>query len=158
MISIIVAMSPNRAIGYCGSLPWHLPKDLARFKQLTMGHAIVMGRHTFDSLPHGALPGRRNIVLSHRHDFAPANCEVYSTLEKALEACNKDEETFIIGGAEVYSSAIHLADNLYITLVDEDPNVADTFFPQINEKEWHLTKKEKHQGFSFITLKHVKNS
>lgn len=158
MISIIVAMSSNRAIGFRGFLPWHLPEDLARFKQLTMGHPIIMGRHTFESLPHGALPGRRNIVLSHRHDFAPAGCEVYSSLDDALAACDKDEEAFIIGGAEVYSCALPFADNLYITLVEDNPNVADTFFPQINEKDWLLTKKEKHKGFSFITLKHVKNS
>lgn len=150
MISIIVAMSPNHAIGYKGSLPWHLPEDLARFKRLTMGHTIIMGRHTYESLPNGALPGRRNIVLSSKHDFAPSDCEVYHSLDEALKHCNKDEETFIIGGADVYSQSLQIADKLYITLVDNNPQNADTFFPQFDEREWMITKKEKRDGFSFI--------
>lgn len=152
MISIIVAMSPNHAIGYKDRLPWHIPEDLANFKRLTMGHTIIMGRHTYESLPHGALPGRRNIVLSRRQNFAPPHCEVYNSLEEALSHCSKDEETFIIGGAEVYRKAMPIADKLYITLVDDNPENADTFFPQFNESKWIITKKEKHNGFSFIEL------
>lgn len=164
MISLIVAMSPNHAIGYHGSLPWHLPEDLAHFKQLTMGHTIVMGRHTYESLPHGALPGRRNIVLSRKQDFAPVGCEVYGSLEEALKECkknnecnkdndcNKYEEMFVIGGAEVYREALPLADKLYITLVDNNPSAADTFFPRFNTSDWKITKKEKHDGFSFLEL------
>lgn len=155
MISLIVAMSPNHAIGYCGSLPWHLPEDLAHFKQLTMGHTIIMGRHTYESLPHGALPGRRNIVLSRKPTFVPNDCEVYGSLEDALAECSTSDETFIIGGAEVYSAALPLANKLYITLVDDNPSLADTFFPHFNPKDWAITKEEKHDGFSFIELSRV---
>lgn len=173
MISIIVAMSPNHAIGYQGSLPWHLPEDLAHFKKLTMGHAIIMGRHTFESLPHGALPGRRNIVLSRKHDFAPVGCEVYVSLEEALKECKKNneckknvkcnknvecnngDETFVIGGAEVYRAALPLADKLYVTLVDDNPSAADTFFPLFNLSDWTITKEKKHDGFSFLELHRI---
>lgn len=150
-LSIIVAMSPNHAIGCGGGLPWHLPEDLARFKRITMGHSIIMGRRTFESLPHGALPGRRNVVLS-RTAKTIEGCEVFEKLEAALETCAPKEETFIIGGESVYRKALPLAGKLYITLVDENPAHADTFFPNFSKDEWIETQKEKHPGFSFITL------
>ena len=152
MISIIVAMSPNHAIGYKGRLPWHIPEDLANFKRLTIGHTIIMGRHTYESLPHGALPGRRNVVLSSKHDYRLKDCEVYDSLEGALSHCNEDDETFIIGGAEVYRKALTFADKLYITLVDDNPKDADTFFPDIDFKKWKEKRKEKHDGFSFLEM------
>lgn len=153
MISIIVAMSANHAIGYKGLLPWHLPEDLAHFKQITMGHTIIMGRHTFESLPHGALPGRRNIVLSRNVREKPHDYDICQSLEEALEKCDcNNEEVFIIGGAEVYRQSLHLVRKLYITLVDTDPVEADTFFPSIDMEAWTETKKEKHDGFSFIEL------
>lgn len=150
-VSIIVAMSPNHAIGCEGQLPWHLPEDLARFKQLTMGHTIIMGRRTFESLPHGALPGRRNVVLS-RTVRTINGCEVFETLEAALKTCAPKEETFVIGGESVYRQALPLTNKLYITLVASNPAHADTFFPNFNKDEWTETQKEKHNGFSFITL------
>lgn len=166
MLSIIVAMSPNHAIGYQGSLPWHIPEDLAHFKALTMGHTIIMGRKTFESLPHGALPGRRNVVLSRTITTLPG-CDVFTNLQNAISNCNgnllgksllsndvSDNELFIIGGASVYAEALPLADRLYITLVDTDPENADTFFPHFDLSQWVETKKEKHSGFSFITLVH----
>ena len=114
-IAIIVAMGRNRAIGYRNRLPWSIPEDMAHFKQLTMGHTIIMGRHTFYSLPHGALPGRRNMVVSRTVESIPG-CEVFPSLASALEACNApsghsvgdaqgasaDNTVFVIGGASVY--------------------------------------------------------
>lgn len=162
MISIIVAMSPNMSIGYNGSLPWHLPEDLAHFKDLTIGHTIIMGRHTFESLPHGALPGRRNIVLSKNAasvlkehsspEHSSNNYEVYASLEEALSHCDIKKEVFIIGGAEVYAKALPLADKIYMTLVDFNPQEADIFFPNFNIMDWKEIKKEKHIGFSFVEL------
>lgn len=153
-LSIIVAMGRNRAIGCLGRLPWHLPEDLHRFKQLTMGHTIIMGRKTFESLPHGALPGRRNVVLS-RHAITLKYTEVYHSLQAALASCRKGEEVFIIGGASVYAEALALADRLYITLVDQSPRDADAFFPPWDASEWTATKKEKHTGFSFIAFRKI---
>lgn len=161
-ISIIAAMSPKRAIGFRGTLPWHIPEDLARFRLLTTGHTIIMGRNTFESLPHGALPNRRNIVLS--HNFADthsafAGCDTFSSLAEALASsggtAHGKEEVFIIGGASVYQQALPLADRLYLTLVDNEPPRADTFFPEYDNDGWSIAKKEKHVsssgiGFSFI--------
>lgn len=151
MISIIVALSPNRSIGFRGCLPWNIPEDLHRFKAITMGHTIIMGRKTFNSLPHGALPGRRNIVLSRKITHIP-NCDVYPSLQSAIDSCNINDSIFIIGGASVYKEALPLANKLYITLVDNDPKEADTFFPSLDNSQWEEIKKEKHDGFSFLEL------
>lgn len=150
MIAIIAAMSPNHAIGNRGNLPWHLPEDLAHFKQLTMGHTIIMGRKTFESLPNGALPGRRNIVLSKAHKKISC-CEVCVSLEEALSLCH-GQQVFIIGGEQVYRQAMPVADRLHITLVDENPHEADTFFPDIDMGTWAETEREEHNGFSFLTF------
>lgn len=157
MINIVVAMSPNHAIGIDGRLPWRLPEDLARFRRLTVGHTVVMGRKTFESLPHGALPYRRNIVLS-KSAGKLNGAEVCRSLEEALEKSRNDKEVFIIGGADVYSQAMPLADTLYITLVKENPAEADTFFPHFDKNDWQETQREIHDGFSFITLVRKKQS
>ncbi len=141
-------MSPHRAIGAHGTLPWHIPEDLARFKQLTWGHTVLMGRKTYASLPHGALPGRRNIVLSQTITELPG-CEVYRSLEEGLSHVSNEEEVFVMGGASVYREALPLATHLYITLVDNEPEAADTFFPNFDKNEWKRTKQERHQGFTF---------
>lgn len=148
-ISIIVAMSPNLSIGYKGRLPWHIPEDLAHFKALTWGHTIIMGHNTYNSLPNGPLPGRRNIVLSKSIDEIKG-CDVFKSLSESLKSCNNDDEVFIIGGASVYAEALPLADKIYLTLTDNDPRQADVFFPKVNMTEWKEIKKEKHTGFSFI--------
>lgn len=148
-ISIIVAAATNGAIGYKNRLPWHIPEDLHRFKALTLGHSVIMGSHTFASLPHGALPGRRNIVVSRKATTLPG-CEVFASLRAALEACNDEAEVFIIGGASLYRQALPLAHHIYLTLVEALPDKADTFFPPIDEQQWRQTKKEKHTGFSFL--------
>lgn len=148
-ISIIAAMSPNHAIGYRGTIPWSLPEDMRHFRKITTGHTIIMGRRTFLSLPHGALPHRRNIVLT-KSGQTFEGCETFRSLQTALKTCQG--EVFIIGGASVYQEAIALADKMYITLVETNPVNADTFFPNIDMSVWQETKKEKHDGFSFLEL------
>lgn len=142
-ISIIVAIAKNYAIGFENKLLYWLPNDLKRFKALTTGHTIIMGRRTFESLPKGALPNRRNIVLS-RQDIEFPDAERYPSLESALAQCRDDEEVFIIGGASVYRDALPLADKLYITHIDDTPEAADAFFPEIDPSVWKETGREAH--------------
>lgn len=153
LISIIVAMSPSRAIGYHNRLPWHLPEDLAHFKHLTSGHTIIMGRKTFESLPNGALPNRRNVVItrqSERLRDKMHDCVLYGSLKEAMEQEAKTGEVFVIGGESIYRQALPLADSIYATLVDQEPEVADAWFPEVDASQWQITKKEKHTGFSFL--------
>ena len=142
-ISIIVAIAKNYAIGFENKLLYWLPNDLKRFKALTTGHTIIMGRRTFESLPKGALPNRRNIVLS-RQDIEFPGAERYPSLEAALAQCRDDEEVFIIGGASVYREALPLADKLCITHIDDTPEAADAFFPEIDPSVWKETGREAH--------------
>ena len=142
-ISIIVAIAQNRAIGFENKLLYWLPNDLKRFKALTTGHTIIMGRRTFESLPKGALPNRRNIVLS-RQDIEFPGAERYASLEAALSQCPTEEEVFIIGGASVYREALPMADRLYITHIDDTPEAADAFFPEIAPSLWKETGRESH--------------
>ena len=142
MITIIAAVAKNRAIGYKNKLIYWLPNDLKRFKTLTTGHTIIMGRNTFLSLPKGALPNRRNIVLS-RSAKAFEGCDVYPSLEAALEHCAPDEDIYIIGGASVYRQALPLADRLCLTEIDDTPAEADTFFPPY-EDDWQVENREDH--------------
>ena len=141
MISIIAAVAKNRAIGFENKLIYWLPNDLKRFKALTTGHTIVMGRNTYLSLPKGALPNRRNVVLSTTVSEIPG-CDVYPTLEAALKSCKDDEDISIIGGARVYEQALPLADRLCLTEVDDTPKEADAFFPDYSG--WRIDKKEAH--------------
>lgn len=141
MISIIAAVARNRAIGYQNKLIYWLPDDLKRFKQLTTGHTIVMGRNTFLSLPKGALPNRRNIVLSTTQSSFPG-CDVYTSLEEALNHCRPDEDIYIIGGASVYAQAMPFANRLCLTEIDDTPAEADTFFPPYDN--WQEEKREDH--------------
>ena len=140
-ISIIAAVAKNRAIGFENKLIYWLPNDLKRFKALTTGHTIVMGRNTFESLPKGALPNRRNVVLSTTVKELPG-CEVFPTLDAALQSCQPDEDIYIIGGARVYEQAISKADRLCLTEVDNIPAQADTFFPDYSD--WQVVNKEAH--------------
>ena len=142
MISIIAAVAKNRAIGFKNKLIYWLPNDLKRFKTLTTGHTIIMGRNTFLSLPKGALPNRRNIVLS-RSQKAFEGCDVYPSLEEALKHCAPDEDVYIIGGASVYRQALSMADRLCLTEVDDTPAEADTFFPSY-EDDWQEESREDH--------------
>ena len=161
MISIIVAIAQNGAIGYKGDLIYHLSADLRRFKELTTGHTVIMGRKTFQSLPKGALPNRRNIVLTRQPGASFPGTEVYSSIDEALSHCSPDDKIFIMGGAQVYSQALSLADELEITLVHDSPAQADTFFPEFGSDEsWHLINREDHDPdeknpypYSFLTYR-----
>lgn len=165
MISIIACLSrQSGAIGFQNRLLYHIKQDMTRFRELTTGHPIVMGRKTFESLPHGALPHRRNIVVS-RSRREIVGCEVYPTLEEALdaaaEASAKEEEIFVIGGESIYTQALPLASTLYLTIVDHQPSTpqADAFFPSIAPEEWEVTEKEMRNenelAFTFLTLQRV---
>ena len=144
MISIIAAIDRNRGIGYENKLLFWLPNDLKRFKALTTGNTIVMGRKTFESLPKGALPNRRNIVLSSRPDAVYPGAETYTTLEAALQSCQSDEQIYIIGGASVYQQALPLADSLCLTEVDAEAPHVDAYFPEIDPKIWQEKSRESH--------------
>ena len=140
-INIIAAVAKNRAIGFENKLIYWLPNDLKRFKALTTGHTIIMGRNTYLSLPKGALPSRRNVVLSSTISELPG-CDVYPTLDAALKSCKPDEDIYIIGGARVYEQAISMADRLCLTEVDDTPAQADAFFPDYSD--WQVVNKEAH--------------
>jgi dihydrofolate reductase len=161
MISIIVAITADKgAIGRKGDLIYHISADLKRFKALTTGNTVIMGRRTFDSLPKGALPNRRNIVVTHNADFAAPGAERAASLEEAI-AMSTGQEIFIIGGATIYEQALPLADRLCLTSIEEPtPADADTFFPPIDPEEWQLTDIEEHAPdklrYRFLTLSRVK--
>jgi len=144
MISIIAAVARNMAIGYQNKLLYWLPNDLKRFKALTTGHTIIMGRRTFESLPKGALPNRRNVVLTRSQVTFP-DTETFSSLHKALLSCTTDEDIYIIGGASVYKEALPLADRLCLTEIEDTPAQADAFFPQFSREEWVEVWTEEHQ-------------
>ncbi|MDF1575083.1 MAG: dihydrofolate reductase [Bacteroidales bacterium] len=134
-ISIIVAIARNRAIGKDNKLLWHLPDDLKRFKKLTTGHTLIMGRNTFLSLPNGALPERRHIVISDQPGESFEGCEMAGSMEQAIELAGTEEECFVIGGGMVYEQFLPVAGKLYLTRVHESFD-ADTFFPEIDFSEW----------------------
>ncbi|MBO5871632.1 MAG: dihydrofolate reductase [Bacteroidaceae bacterium] len=143
-INIIAAVARDLAIGFENKLLYWLPNDLKRFKSLTTGHTIVMGRKTFDSLPKGALPNRRNVVLSRSVTELPG-AEVFSDLNSALASCSPDEEVYIIGGESIYREAISFAHRLCLTEIDAQPDKADAYFPEFSLAEWKETFSESHE-------------
>ncbi len=140
-ISLIVAVAEDRAIGDKGNLLWHLSSDLKRFKAITTGHTIIMGRKTYDSLPNGALPNRRNIVIS-RQLKSLKDAEVYSDIDEALKATSDEDTVYIIGGGEIYNKTFPRADELHITLVHKSYPEADTRFPEWKLTDWNILKQE----------------
>ncbi len=151
-ISLIVAVSRNGVIGKDNKLPWHLPEDLKRFKALTMGHPIIMGRKTFESIGK-PLPGRTNIVITHQKNFAYYGATTTPSLDEALRMTEKEGEVFVIGGAQVFKHALPAADKLYLTLIDRDVE-GDTFF-RWAPSEWQEISRENFLTatlpYSFIT-------
>ena len=143
-ISIIAAVAKNMAIGHENKLLYWLPNDLKRFKSLTTGHTIIMGRKTFDSLPKGALPNRRNVVLSRSLTGLPG-AEVFPDLQTALASCSETEDIYIIGGESVYRQAMPLANRLCLTEIDAIPEQADAFFPTVSPEEWKEVSRESHE-------------
>lgn len=143
MISIIVAVAQNGIIGGDNSLLWHISEDLQRFKAITTGHPVVMGRKTFESLGR-PLPKRRNVVITRQPDYSPEGVETAHSLEETLGLFGADEEVFVIGGGEIYRQALPLADKLYITIVHRDYE-GDTRFPTIDESVWKPAAREYHE-------------
>ena len=156
MISIVVAASENNVIGRQGDLPWRLPDDLRRFKAITMGKPIVMGRKTWESIGR-PLPGRQNIVITRQADFGAEGCHVVFSVEEAVAAAAGAEETMVIGGSEIYALFLPDADRLYLTRVHADVD-GDAFLPSIDDSEWRLVSEERHTAdernefdYSFLT-------
>lgn len=137
-VSIIAIVARGGAIGRGGDQPFHVSADFRRFKALTMGKPIVMGRRTFEALPKGALPGRRNIVITSQEDWSVPGAERAHSLSDALALCGDAEEIMIIGGGTVYRQALPMAQQLLLTEVDADVPDADTFFPEVDMHEWTL--------------------
>lgn len=150
MISIIVAIANNGVIGANNTLPWRLPADLRYFRDTTMGHTIVIGRRNFQDIGR-ALPGRRNIVLTRDKDFSAENCEIAHSIDEVMAMIDDDDETFIIGGAEVYRSFLPLSKKLYITHIDADVN-GDVLFPDYDSSEWQLESEKVQQADDRNTL------
>lgn len=149
-VVIIAAVAHNGVIGVGGDLPWHISEDLARFKRLTMGNALVMGRRTFESIGH-ALPGRTNIVLTRRPEWSAEGVSVATSLDEALAmAVGEGLDVYVAGGAEVYKAALDLADTLELTEVDTEPD-GDTWFPKVDWSQWREVARVTHTGFSFAT-------
>ncbi len=142
-ISILVAMARNRTIGANNTLPWRCPEDLKRFKALTMGHHIVMGRKTYDSIGK-PLPGRITVVVTRNRALRIEGCVMAHSLEEAIAACKGDEEVFIVGGAELYAQALPLAGTLYITEILQDV-AGDAHFPEFDITRWSETSREPHR-------------
>ncbi len=143
MISIIVAISEDYGIGYRNGLLWHLPEDLKRFKKLTLGHTVIMGKKTWESLPRKPLPGRKNIVITDVPDEIIEFSTTAYSIEDALSKCGNDDEIFIIGGGSIYRQFMPVADRLYITHIHKKTS-ADIFFPNIDPDLWEPIEKEEH--------------
>jgi dihydrofolate reductase len=156
-ISIIVAIAKNFAIGKDNKLLWHISADMKRFKKLTEGHQVIMGKLTYESLPVRPLPNRQNIIISDNLQDSFEGCITVHSIQEALELCSEEEESFIIGGGSVYRQFLPLSNKLYLTVVDKDFD-ADTFL-QIDLSQWHMIDKEDHGpddknsfSYSFITF------
>jgi len=142
-ISIIVAIAQNNAIGKDNQLLWHIPADLKRFKALTTGHTIVMGKRTFESLPLRPLPNRRSVVITDILGEKIEGCTMAYSINDAIEQMDEEKENFIIGGGSVYRQFLPFANQLYLTIVKKDFD-ADTFFPEIDYSEWDIIEREEH--------------
>ena len=141
-LSIIVAMATNRTIGINNTLPWRIPEDLRHFKALTMGHHMIMGRKTFDSIGK-PLPGRTTVVVTRNRELKIEGCIIVHSLQEAIDACAGDEQIFIVGGAELYAQALPLTGMLYITEIQKDVQ-GDAHFPQFDRNEWIEESRERH--------------
>jgi dihydrofolate reductase len=141
-VTLVVAVAANGVIGDQGKLPWHLPEDLKRFRQLTMGHTIVMGRKTWESIGR-LLPGRRTVIVTRQRDYRVEGAVVVHSLDEALSAAQGEDEVFVIGGNEIFVAAFPLADCLQITEIDAD-FPGDTTFPDYDRREWPEVSRESH--------------
>jgi dihydrofolate reductase len=146
-ISILVAMAKNRVIGRNNALPWQLPPDLKRFKELTMGHHIVMGRKTYESIGR-PLPGRTSVIITRQPDYQVPGAIVVASIDQALKVCSAgkevDQEIFVIGGAQIYRQSLGLCQRIYITEIQQEFD-GDTLFPELNQQVWREISREKHR-------------
>lgn len=157
MISQIAAMSQNRVIGTNGKLPWNIPEDMKFFKNKTKGHAIIMGRKTFESMPQ-ALPYRLNIIITRQKDYVAKGAKVFSEIDRAIAFCQEQtdqwgKEIFIIGGGEIYKQTLDKTDRIYLTVIHQDYR-GDALFPEFDKSQFELVKREdcySPQAFSFLT-------
>lgn len=145
-IKIIVAIDLNNAIGKDNDLLCYLPNDLKHFKTTTSGHTVIMGRKTFESLPNGALPNRRNIVLTKNADFEAKGVDSTNSLKGAIDLLENDETAFIIGGGSIYKESIDFVDEMWVTLIDHKFEGADTFFPKIDLNRWQEVTSLRHNA------------
>jgi dihydrofolate reductase len=160
ILSLIAAVSKNNVLGNDNKLLWHLPADLKYFKNTTSGKTIIMGRKTYESIGR-ALPNRRNIVVTRQKDFTAEGCEIFNSLQQAVQECEHEKEVFIIGGGEIYRQALPEADRIYLTRVYEHFE-GDTTFPEFSLSEWRLTSYTKHHAdeknafdYSFSAYEHL---
>ena len=146
MIVLMAAMGRNRELGFGNKLPWHLPDDLKRFKEITRGHSIIMGRKTYESIGK-ALPERKNIVVTRNAGYQAPGAVVVGSIEEAFKEAGNggDEDVFVIGGGEIYKLALPYADRMYLTFVDAEIP-ADTYFPEFSESEWQATNAVPHEA------------
>lgn len=159
-LSILVAVAQNGVIGVNNSLPWRCPEDLKRFKALTMGHHMIMGRKTFESIGK-PLPGRTTVVVTRNRELQIAGCTVVHSLDEAIAACGTDEEIFIVGGAELYAQALPRVETLYVTEIGLDV-AGDAHFPRLDTTEWRELARETHHqdapqplDYAFVTYRRV---
>jgi dihydrofolate reductase len=160
-LTIIAAVARNGVIGHDNQLPWRLPEDMKRFRDLTMGHAVVMGRKTWDSLPakYRPLPGRRNIVVSRNPGFAAEGAEVADSIAGALKLAAEDPEIFVMGGADLYAQALPVADRLQLTEIDADCE-GNVYFPPVDRFRWKEVERREGTGegglaYTFVTYERV---
>jgi dihydrofolate reductase len=152
-VTLIAAVGRNGVIGADNDMPWHIPDDFAYFKRTTLGHPIVMGRRTFDSIGR-VLPGRRTIVVTHQPDWAHPGVETAHSLSEALSLAGPADEVFICGGGQIYAEAMPWAHRLLITEVDESPE-GDVHFPEIDISDWREVSREPREGFSWVAYERV---
>ena len=150
-VTLLAAVGRNRVIGRDNDLPWRLPEDLAHFKAVTMGHTLVMGRRTFDSIGR-PLPGRRTVVVTRQPDWSAEGVAVAHSLPEALQraVADGDTEVFVVGGGEVYAEALPVATRLLLTEVDQAPE-GDTLFPEVDPADWSESARDQRDGFAFVT-------
>jgi dihydrofolate reductase len=158
LISLIAAMASNRVIGQKGDIPWKIPGEQKMFKEITMGHTVIMGRKTYESLGH-SLPGRTNIVITRQTDYQASGCIIAHDLDGALASCSAEEdEVFICGGGQLYHLSLFMADKIYLTVLPREI-AGDTYFPEISEDEFEITKSQRIEGaepYSFYIYERIK--
>lgn len=135
IIALIVAHAKDGVIGLNGKMPWHIPEDLKHFKEVTMGHPVIMGRKTYESIGR-LLPGRKNIIITHRHDYKVSGAIVVNSLNEGIKEAGDVPKIFVIGGAQIYQLALPYADEIWVTKIEAEID-GDTFFPNLNPMEWH---------------------